>query len=355
MDYCVHFSAIRKIFKDAGREDLAELCESQLISVCEALPHLGVPPFDGMMGRYLADAYYNRGLSRLRLNRTLEARSDVVTSISFSEKSAAESRRDGMTRFHAEHTHVTARRLLAVIDLELGNPEAACATLDGILDDPTTTGSERAEALLVSAELKSRAGDLDGAMEALDAVLATNTTDLDSQRETARQTFARFLLSRSIRATKEGNGLAAVADLDRALAMVDETNSTWAAIRVNRSALHMNSRDFILAEQDCSAVISQPEAPPDQVIKALINRSQLRFSRRDADGANQDIEHALDLAGCNEQERARVLLIRAVMRWKMKDRDGATIDLNFVATAAENDEELREMVTILTTRYGLLR
>jgi tetratricopeptide (TPR) repeat protein len=353
MDYVVHFGQIANILAKAGREDIAEACWTNMISVIEGSRFAHDRSFDGMIDDYLATAYYNRGRSRSCRQSWREAGEDTETCIRYTERSIA-ARSGGMGRYDMERLRLEAFRLQAVVDLERGDLGAAKQTLGYILDDPTAISHDKAEALLVRATVKRQDGDLNGAIADLDTILEMGDESRD-QQDQARIDLTRFLLTRSIRSSEHDCLEPALADLDRALPLVTDEMPIWAAIHVNRGVLRMKTRRLDLAEEDCTAVLRVSQAPIDQRVKALINRGQLRLWRRDWEGADSDIQAAFNAAGATEEDRAQALLVRAQIKWNRNDQEGACKDVRAALGACGAGKELFETAVLLHERYGCSR
>lgn len=351
-DYAVYFSQIANLLARGGREDIAEACWTTLISVIEGPPFAGDTQFEGTISEYLATARYNRGLSRLNLRNAREARDDLDACVQIAQGSQPKWPL-GLGTSRA-HLHLTALRLRAVADLEIGDLATARKTLDGIVEDPEAPPHEKAEALLVRAHLKGRVNELNSAIIDLDTILEMGAETL-AQQDQARADLARLLLTRSIRASELGSTLEALVDLDRAEPLVTDEAPIWAVIRVNRCGLRAKMRQFQLAEEDCTAVIQSRHTAADQVLKAKMNRAQLRLQRRDWDGVDKDLQSALDATAGSARDHAGILLVRAQAKWNRGDQNGACMDLRAATLACAPGDELLEIAANLHEKYGCSR
>lgn len=351
-DYALYFSQIANLLARGGREDIAEACWTTLISVIEGPPFAGDTHFEGMISEYLATAHYNRGLLRLDQRNACDARDDMYACVRIVQRSGPKWPRG--FGIPPAHLRLIALRLRAVADLEMGDMGVAQETLDGIVEDPEAPLHEKAEALLVRANLKRQRNELDGAVIDLDTILEMGKESLP-QQDQARADLARLLLTRSIRVSEQGRTIEALADLDRAEPLVTDEAPIWAVIRVNRCALRAKMRQFQLAEEDCTAVIQSRHTAADQVVKAKMNRAQLRLQRRDWEGADQDLQSALDATTGTARDRATILLVRAQTKWNRGDPKGACVDLSTATLACEPGDELLEIAAVLHEKYGCSR
>lgn len=345
MDYAVHFSQIAVLFDKAGLKELGESCLAQLIDVCDRSRASSEGQVPGLVAQYIATAYYNRALSRLRRDKISAANEDLGHCLSY-VTSSREGRRGGSGRYEADRLWVSAMRLRAVAETQLNAIGEAFSTILAVFDSGVALTEEIAEAYLVRAEIHVQAEDLDGAIADLEAVLALGQ-EASKQADDARDQLSRLLYYRSNVRGKTDARLE-LDDLDRALGLAPSSEDLVAKMHVNRAGALVKLGHFERAIEDCDEVIDHMDWLADQRVKAYMMRAQI-FSLRDrSKEALDDIDRASSILNVSPRQILELLVLRVHMCLNAGRNDEAIAACEQALSVADGD--FRQMFTSMLTQ-----
>ncbi|PWE53670.1 hypothetical protein DEM27_24305 [Metarhizobium album] len=334
MDYAVHFSQIAVLFDNAGLKELGESCLGQLIVVCDRLRGATDEQLPGFVAQYIATAYYNRALSRLRRQKNSAAIEDLTQCLSYVETSR-EGRRGARARDEVDRLWITSMRLKAVAELQLKTIDDAFASIQAILDSGFAITEEKAEAYLVRADILLEGDDIDGAVGDLEAILALGE-EAKEQADYARARLSQVLYYRSTERGKNDIYLE-LDDLDRALKLVQSSDNLAAKMHINRAGALVKLGEFERALADYNEVIDQDEWSDDQHFKAYIMRAQIFSLHDQPKDALEDLDQASNLSSLSPRQKLELLFLRANVYRRSGQHEEAIAACEFALTVTDED------------------